>query len=126
MSSMTCPQCGTVNPVGARFCRACGLSLTQPLHQSGVLHAPPSAGAPTPPPARSNAPAPTGHTPPTGRTSGYSGGVTSGQTLAVPSPGGIGMTPLAAGVTLQNGRYEIDRPLGKGGMGSVFLARDTH
>jgi ABC-type branched-subunit amino acid transport system substrate-binding protein len=65
------------------------------------------------------------------------GGVTvvqgGGQAGAPPQPvvaqavaGQIGTTPLAPGVTLQGGRYVVDRPLGTGGMGSVFLAHDTH
>ena len=33
---------------------------------------------------------------------------------------------LAAGSLLDNGHYRIERPLGKGGMGAVFLASDTH
>ncbi len=40
--------------------------------------------------------------------------------------GQIGGTPLAPGVTLQARRYVVDKPLGSGGMGSVFLAHDTH
>jgi phosphate transport system substrate-binding protein len=37
----------------------------------------------------------------------------------------LGNTPLAPGVTLSGGRYVIDKALGKGGMGSIFLAHDT-
>jgi serine/threonine protein kinase len=33
---------------------------------------------------------------------------------------------MAAGSLLDNGHYRIERPLGKGGMGAVFLASDTH
>ena len=47
MGSTTCPQCGTVNPAGAHFCRGCGLNLTQNPRQSGALHQP--APGPTPP-----------------------------------------------------------------------------
>ena len=37
----------------------------------------------------------------------------------------LGNTPLSPGMTLSAGRYAIDKALGKGGMGSIFLARDT-
>lgn len=33
---------------------------------------------------------------------------------------------MAVGSLLDNGHYRIERPLGKGGMGAVFLASDTH
>ena len=33
---------------------------------------------------------------------------------------------MAAGALLDNGHYRVEWPLGKGGMGAVFLAADTH
>jgi tRNA A-37 threonylcarbamoyl transferase component Bud32 len=39
-------------------------------------------------------------------------------------PGSSGR--MAAGSLLDNGHYRIERPLGKGGMGAVFLASDTY
>ena len=43
---MFCPQCGTANPDGARFCSKCGAGL-QTTAPPGLI---------TPPPARQNAP----------------------------------------------------------------------
>lgn len=44
----TCPKCGTPAPAGARFCNACGSSLTVTAQGSstGTQGAPPPAGAP--------------------------------------------------------------------------------
>jgi len=137
MSNTTCPQCGTVNPTGARFCRACGLSLSQRPRQTGALPAstPGVAPAPvaptgpatgtTPTGPAATGPAPTG-APTAGPTAAGPAVVTSAPVPTFVPATGIGAVPLAPGVTLENGRYAIDRPLGKGGMGSVFLARDTH
>jgi len=118
MGSTTCPQCGTVNPAGAHFCRGCGLNLTQQLRQSGALHQP----APGPTPA---ATPPAGGTPTMAHGAGQPGVPPQG-VVAQALTGQIGTTPLAPGVTLQAGRYVIARALGAGGMGSVFLAHDTH
>ncbi len=114
---MPCPQCGTVNSADARFCRACGLSLTQRPRQTGALPASTPGAPPTPV-------APTGPTT-VGAGTNVGSGAPAPDPTFVPAPG-IGSAPLAPGATLENGRYAIDRPLGKGGMGSVFLARDTH
>jgi outer membrane protein assembly factor BamB/tRNA A-37 threonylcarbamoyl transferase component Bud32 len=38
----------------------------------------------------------------------------------------VGESFLAPGTLLQNGRYEVDTLIGKGGMGAVYLVRDTH
>jgi serine/threonine protein kinase len=38
----------------------------------------------------------------------------------------LGESFLAPGTLLQNGRYEVHSLIGKGGMGAVYLVRDTH
>jgi serine/threonine protein kinase len=46
------------------------------------------------------------------------------EAAARPNRGSSGR--MAAGSLLDNGHYRIERPLGKGGMGAVFLASDTY
>jgi hypothetical protein len=55
---MQCPNCGTVNPEGARFCRGCGRSLLAAPGEPAVQPAPPAsrpgaaaAAAPAPVPS---------------------------------------------------------------------------
>src|SRR5437764_13800812 len=121
MSSLTCLQCGAVNVAGTRFCRACGLSMTQPLRHSGGLNTLTPGGGPGVPPAAGL---------PVGTPTPVQGpgqvGVPLQTVAAQVLTGQIGSTPLAPGITLQGGRYVIDRALGQGGMGSVFLAHDMH
>src|SRR5262249_49535890 len=76
-------------------------------------------------------PTSTGATPGTGGTTpgapaapAPAGASGPGRAAAQSAPG-LGKTPLAPGVSLSSGRYVIDKALGKGGMGSIFLAHDT-
>ncbi len=72
----------------------------------------PRGGAPARKPARPGRPGPG----PASREAGAAGGSDDGDTV-------IDVELLRAGSTLKH--YEILRPLGRGGMGTVFLARDT-
>ena len=105
MATNTCPQCGTVNPPGSKFCAGCGINLTQRLHTTRPM---------------------TPGTPPPSRPVAQSGGRPA-QTPPAASPGALrpGQSLQAGAVLGDGGRYVIDRPLGKGGMGSIFLAHDT-
>ena len=120
MGSVTCPSCGTVNPAGARFCRGCGLSLDatpQPERRPQSNSPNPNAGRNAGPAAEWRAHRRAGRGQP---------GVPPQGVVAQALAGQIGDAPLAPGATLQSGRYVVERALGAGGMGSVFLARDTH
>lgn len=107
MATRTCPQCGAVNPANSKFCDSCGINLTQRLHTSSALTSGPIA-QPASPPSTPVRPA----AQPAIQSAGTNG-PRAGQAL---SPG-MGLS--------DGGRYVIDRALGKGGMGSIFLARDT-
>ena len=101
-----------VNPAASKFCDGCGISLTQRLQVPTHAIAPPSSTPPSAtPPAHGAALGAT--------TSGSNQGAVAGSIKT-----GL---PLAPGMALGDaGRYVIDKPLGKGGMGSIFLAHDKH
>src|SRR5258708_17998615 len=129
MSTTTCPQCGAVNPPGSKFCDNCGISLTQHLRASqtgGIGTRPAATGATSGGPAAAGKAPAGGGTPPTaavGKTA--AGGQPAAGAPPTAGAAGLGNTPLAPGVTLEGGRYVITKALGKGGMGSIFLAHDT-
>lgn len=113
MATVTCPQCGTANPAGSKFCDGCGINLTQQLHTTSKTLGGISGSA-APPPASASGPVrTTAPSPPPAQTYAPGTRLLPGQTLA---------EHMAIG---DGGRYAIDRPLGKGGMGSIFLAHDT-
>lgn len=105
MATRTCPQCGAVNPAASKFCDACGINLTQRLQTTGRTIGATAAG-------------------PTGTPAAQPAG-----SAAAPPLAASGLQPgmaLQPGMSLQHGRYVIDKALGKGGMGSIFLAHDTN
>ena len=108
MATRTCPQCGAVNPGTNKFCDGCGINLNQQLHVTRPVG--PGAAAPS-----------------SGTLGSGTTATASGSTQSSGSPNGpqAGL-PLTGGMHLgDGGRYLIDRALGKGGMGSIFLAHDT-
>jgi WD40 repeat protein/serine/threonine protein kinase len=103
---MLCVTCNHTNPPGSRFCNACGAPLAaQPAAET-------VAGSPlTPLPAIG--PTIVQHelvTPPSTPSTGSGGG---GQSLAE----GARLGP--------NGRYLVERPIGRGGFGQAYLVYDT-
>ena len=106
LTQSKCPNCGSPVATGARFCSGCGLSFTSstPAVATGTITPPgtPARGAPV-------------------------------SATATPSAGTSALPPLAAtddGALDEirralEGRYAVERELGRGGMATVYLATDV-
>jgi len=101
---MICPRCGNDNKDTATFCMHCGQSLIQ---RESVFHA--RASKDTEVTAK--------------RTHRVDSTQKINKEAGSPTPGQFSMRSIPD--TLREGRYIIEKQLGSGGMGRVFLAQDT-
>lgn len=111
----SCFRCGAAVADGAAFCSSCGYNLTQ--------HAIATATA-TPPETAAGAAFVPGMTPTGLGFGGTIGAVPADTTAGAAAAGSVAdvLPRLAAALAP---RYRVERPVGRGGMATVYLARDT-
>ena len=110
---MICLKCNTPNPDASRFCSQCGIFMTiVPTQASSQQEEAPTV-----------APGTGGFPPSTGFRAQDSMAATTASAMGATSPGFM-MGILPRGFMLGN-RYEVEEPLGMGGMGMVYRAKDT-
>src|SRR5262245_30792101 len=115
LPSLPCPACGAPGTPGASICDNSGLVYASHDAQAGPM----VPTSPAPPPT-ALALAPVARCPHCGETIplGRRGCPACGRGLAR-SPG------LSSGLMIGHRRYRVIQPLGKGGMGTLYLAHDT-